>query len=65
MTREEKKAIKELLKLGIEKRIFDQRIFQILKNAKSKDLMDLFYEAYLEVVKKEGREKQKELGRTR
>lgn len=61
MKKEERKAIKEILKLSIKDYRYDSIVLQILKKADSKELLEIFYDAYLEVVKKEGNEKQSEL----
>lgn len=65
MKREERKAIKEILKISIRDHRLDETVLQILKNAHSEELIELFYEAYLDVVKKEGKEKQSEIERSR
>ncbi len=60
MDRKEKRVIKEMFEVCIRSKITD-KVFEILKKANSSDFNDLFYEAYLAVVKDEAREKEKKL----
>lgn len=63
MEENERRAVKKLLKLGIQAKYYDEQIFAIIKESGSEEMKQLFYEAYLNVVKEEGKERQKELER--
>ena len=63
MKEKEQRAIKKLLKLGIQAKYYDEQIFTIIKESDSEEMKQLFFEAYLNVVKEEGKERQRELER--